>query len=616
MSNTLLLKRSAVANAIPVSGNLALGELAINTNDGLLFTKIDNGVPAVIDLTKTQLTGDATGNRVGSTGALAVTLANTAVVPATYGNSTSIPSFTVDSKGRITSASENPISFSGSAITNGTSNVSVPTTNGNIILGVGGNTTGTITTTGANITGYINVTGNANLGNVGTTGVYTNNLYYANGTAWSFGGTPGGSNTQIQFNDGAGAFGASAAFTFNTASNVLTLGGNANVGNLGATNAVLAGALSGVTTISASGNANVGNIGGTNAVFTNIAGTLTTAAQTNITSVGTLGSLSVTGNISGGNLAVASAGTFGTTLAVTGNITGGNISTSGSGGNITGANVISSTTMTATGNVTGGNLITSGLLSVTGNANVGNIGATNIVGTLTTAAQTNITSVGNLSALNVNGAVGITGNINQTGNLNITGNVNVTGNLNYQNVTDLVVGDPLIFIGANNNANLFDLGIVEQWNDGTFQYGGFVRDASDGIFKVFGNVITEPTTTVNFTNAIYQPLKSGAFYATTGEFTGNVSVANLTSTLIGGTLSTAAQPNITSIGNLSLGNVGTATISTLANVTATTISTSTTSGALIVAGGVGVAGNVYATDLYKNGVTVLNANDTVDGGTY
>jgi hypothetical protein len=590
MSNTLLLKRSAVANATPVTGNLALGELAINTNDGLLYTKIDNGVPAVINLTKTQLTGDATGNRVGSTGALAVTLANTTVVAATYGNSSSIPSFTVDSKGRITSASENPVSFSGSAITNGTSNVSVPATNGNIILGVGGNTTGTITTTGANITGYINVTGNANIGNVGTTGVYTNNLYYANGTPWSFGGTPSGSNTQIQFNNGAGAFGASAAFTFNTASNVLTLGGNANVGNLGATNAVLAGALSGVTTISASGNANVGNIGGTNAVFTNIAGTLTTAAQTNITSVGTLGSLGVTGNISGGNLAVTSAGTFGTTLAVTGNITG-------------------------------GNLITSGLLSVTGNANVGNIGATNgvftnVTGALTTAAQPNITSVGNLSALNVNGAVGITGNINQTGNLNITGNVNVTGNLNYQNVTDLVVGDPLIFIGANNSANLFDLGIVEQWNDGTFQYGGFVRDASDGIFKVFGNVITEPTTTVNFTNAIYQPLKSGAFYATTGEFTGNVSVANLTSTLIGGTLTTAAQPNITSIGNLSQANTGTATISTLANVTATTISTSTTSGALIVAGGVGVAGNVYATDLYKNSVTVLNANDTVDGGTY
>lgn len=38
------------------------------------------------------------------------------------------------------------------------------------------------------------------------------------------GGTPAGTNTQIQFND-AGAFGGSANFTFDSATNVLTLGG-------------------------------------------------------------------------------------------------------------------------------------------------------------------------------------------------------------------------------------------------------------------------------------------------------------------------------------------------------------------------------------------------------
>ena len=62
--------------------------------------------------------------------------------------------------------------------------------------------------------------------------------------------------------------------------------------------------------------------------------------------------------------------------------------------------------------------------------------------------------------------------------------------------------------------------------------------------------------------------------------------------------------------------MATLVVSTLANVTATTAASSVTTGALIVAGGVGVSGNVYATDFYKNGVTVLNANDTVDGGTY
>ena len=58
------------------------------------------------------------------------------------------------------------------------------------------------------------------------------------------------------------------------------------------------------------------------------------------------------------------------------------------------------------------------------------------------------------------------------------------------------------------------------------------------------------------------------------------------------------------------------TVSTLANITATTNSTSTTSGALTVAGGVGVVGNIYGGDIYKNNVIVLNANDTIDGGSF
>ena len=67
------------------------------------------------------------------------------------------------------------------------------------------------------------------------------------------------------------------------------------------------------------------------------------------------------------------------------------------------------------GNVNAGNLSTGGSLNVTGNANVGNIGATNVVatnisGTLTTALQTNITSLGTLTALSVTGNT-IVGNI-------------------------------------------------------------------------------------------------------------------------------------------------------------------------------------------------------------
>lgn len=66
-------------------------------------------------------------------------------------------------------------------------------------------------------------------GNIAAGNVLTNNLLYANGTPWDL-QQPAGSNTQIQFNDGNSNFGASSAFTFDRASNVMTVGGNASAG--------------------------------------------------------------------------------------------------------------------------------------------------------------------------------------------------------------------------------------------------------------------------------------------------------------------------------------------------------------------------------------------------
>jgi len=48
MANTLQLKRSAVAAKVPATGDLALGEVAINTNDGKVYIKQDNGSPSVV----------------------------------------------------------------------------------------------------------------------------------------------------------------------------------------------------------------------------------------------------------------------------------------------------------------------------------------------------------------------------------------------------------------------------------------------------------------------------------------------------------------------------------------------------------------------------------------
>lgn len=50
MSNTIKLRRSAVSGAIPTTGQLALGELALNTYDGKLYTKKDDGTATIVEI--------------------------------------------------------------------------------------------------------------------------------------------------------------------------------------------------------------------------------------------------------------------------------------------------------------------------------------------------------------------------------------------------------------------------------------------------------------------------------------------------------------------------------------------------------------------------------------
>jgi hypothetical protein len=50
MSNTVVLKRSAVQGRNPSTSDLALGELALNTYDGNLFFKKDNGTASIVSV--------------------------------------------------------------------------------------------------------------------------------------------------------------------------------------------------------------------------------------------------------------------------------------------------------------------------------------------------------------------------------------------------------------------------------------------------------------------------------------------------------------------------------------------------------------------------------------
>jgi len=177
---------------------------------------------------------------------------------------------------------------------------------------------------------------------------------------------------------------------------------------------------------------------------------------------GTAG-ISATGNIYGNNIIVTNnltAGAFSpTTLSSTGNVVGGNILTGGlvsATGNITGSYILgngslltgidatsiqngtSSVAVIASGgnvrtNIAGATIATTysggvavtGIVSATGNITGGNLSGTSIVGTLTTAAQTNITSVGTLGSLTVTGNI-TGGNVLGGANVNATTHTGTT----------------------------------------------------------------------------------------------------------------------------------------------------------------------------------------------
>ena len=119
-------------------------------------------------------------------------------------------------------------------------------------------------------------------------------------------------------------------------------------------------------------------------------------------------------------------------------------------------------------------------------------------------------------ALIVAGGIGLTGNLNVGGNVAITGTITLGGGGNTVSTDSLSVDNPILYLGANNAADVLDLGVVGYYNDGTTKYAGLVRDASDnGIIKFFANTTVLPTSTVDFSNAnlVYPSVKVGAIEA-------------------------------------------------------------------------------------------------------
>ena len=84
------------------------------------------------------------------------------------------------------------------------------------------------------------------------------------------------------------------------------------------------------------------------------------------------------------------------------------------------------------------------------------------------------------------------------GNVVVTGDFTVTGTTTTVNTANFTTTDPLIYLGEGNVGNTADLGFVANFDDGTYQHAGLVRDSSAGTWKLFKGVTDEPTSTVNF----------------------------------------------------------------------------------------------------------------------
>jgi hypothetical protein len=289
--------------------------------------------------------------------------------------------------------------------------------------------------------------------------------------------TAAGANTQVYFNDD-GSFGATANFTFNKSTNVLTITGNITASNANLGNAATANFFIG------SGN-NLSNIQGANvtgAVATaTTAGTVTTAAQPNITSTGTLTALTVTGTTTAGNLST------GGTLSVTGNANVGNLGTGG--------------LITATGNVSGGNLTTAGVVVATGNISanffIGN--GSQLTGIDATTIQNGTANVRTFNNANV--TVSASGNANVlviTGTgANIAGTLDVTGNANVGN---LGTGGLIVATGNVSGGNLTTAGAVVATGNvsgGNLTTAGILSVTGTGVSSIAGNLDMTSNTIIN-----------------------------------------------------------------------------------------------------------------------
>jgi len=611
-----------------VTGTVANATYALNANNstfaGTVTTNAQPNITSVGTLTSLSVSGNTTsgnlltGGLISSTGTVTGSSHLGGVVSVTgnitgayiIGNGSLLSNLTgANVTGTVANATyalnANNSTFAGTVTTNAQPNitsvgiltslsVSGNSVNGNLL------STGIIsaagTVTGSSLLGsVVSATGNVTGGNLITGGVIS-----ATSTITSAANITGGNLLSGGVISAAGTVTGSSFL-----GGVVSASGNVTGGNFNTAGAVSAAGNVTGTYIIGNGslltNITGANVSGTvanatyalNANNSTFSGTVTTNAQPNITSVGILSSLSVSGNTQGGNLltagqvsaagAVTGATLIGSVITATGNITGGNIRTAG--------------LVSATGNVTGSYIIGNGslLTSLTGANVTGQVANALVAGTVYTAAQPNITSVGTLTSLTVSGNT-------TSGNLITTGVLSTSGN---------ITGGNLISLGiVTATGNLIGAGVVTTGTSGNISNVNYV---TANYFVGNGYYLTG----ISGGNSTYSNTNVSAFLAsfgsntistsgniTAGYFVGNGSLlTNITGANVTGTVANATYA--TSAGSAT--TAGTVTSNAQANITSVGVLTSlsvsgnTQSGNLLTAGVVSATGNISGNYFIGNG---------------
>jgi hypothetical protein len=253
---------------------------------------------------------------------------------------------------------------------------------------------------------------------------------------------------------------------------------------------------------------------------------------------------------------------------------------------------------------------------------VGGIGATGNINTSGIVRITNTTTGANINtgALVVSGSIGAAGNLTIGQNITCVGDFTVNGTFTTTGTDNLEVNDPFIFLANANPGDTFDSGVVSQFYDGTAnRYTGYFRDITDNKYKLFGNLLTKPTTTVDTTDPsfAYQELVLSNVSATGNVsgtyFLGNGSLLSGIITSVSGIINGTSNMTIAALNGNIVANVGGSTIATISSSVGLAVT-----GAVNATTTVSATGNITGGNITTAGILSATGNITgaanVSGG--